>query len=369
MAQESYFPQSPYNVSQYNISNYWTASIVTPIPQGINGSLIQAVLFENPSKLERVLTFMGVYLNPADPAKGEENYANPYSTCLAADYEFAGTAAEAAMQAACEEFGRVDTKLHDWRKQAKELIGTTSPTFLTGHSQGCTLAMSESLLSYTYNNATNNNTSSILPTVCFSNPGGLTQKWMESYDPELVIRMNGNDDENNNNMLPPPAIWNQSIYTLQTWTDPLSNCLEPVVHNTNTSIATMCSFAGSSVPACGLNTTFSHQVFSPCVEQSHYVDNLQSVPEVFSTNACTTDQTTTTTTTTSDWTGRDCPHNNNSNAVIVGGDDDDDDNNSELSSVLPSDSSSSGIRVDLDYTFMCTSSLVCLFILAARQFG
>ena len=200
MAKESYFPQSPYNVSQYNISNYWTASIVTPIPQGINGSLIQAVLFENPSKLERVLTFMGVYLNPADPAKGEENYANPYSTCLAADYEFAGTAAEAAMQAACEEFGRVDTKLHDWRKQAKELIGTTSPTFLTGHSQGCTLAMSESLLSYTYNNATNNNTSSILPTVCFSNPGGLTQKWMESYDPELVIRMNGNDDEGNNNM-------------------------------------------------------------------------------------------------------------------------------------------------------------------------
>ncbi|OEU16988.1 hypothetical protein FRACYDRAFT_239585 [Fragilariopsis cylindrus CCMP1102] len=129
----------------------------------------------------------------------------------------------------------------------------------------------------------------------------------------------------------------------------------------------MRSFAGSSVPACGLNTTFSHQVFSPCVEQSHYVDNLQSVPEVFSTNACTTDQTTTTT---SDWTGRDCPHNNNSNAVIVGGDDDDDDdNNSDLSSVLPSDSSSSGIRVDLDYTFMCTSSLVCLFILAARQFG
>jgi hypothetical protein len=184
---------------------------------------------------------------------------------------------------------------------------------------------------------------------------------MESYDPELVIRMNGNDDENNNNMLPPPAIWNQS---LQTWTDSLSNCLEPVVHNTNTSIATMCSFAG-----CGLNTTFSHQVFSPCVEQSHYVDNLQSVPEVFSTNACTTDQTTTTTTT-SDWIGRDCPHNNNSNAVIVvGGGDDEDNNNSELSSVLPSDSSSSGIRVDLGYTFMCTSSLVCLFILAARQFG
>ena len=83
-----------------------------PIPQGINKSLTQAVLFD-PSQSERVLTFMGVYLNPADPAKGEENYANPYLTCLAADYDFTGTAAETAMQAACEELGRVDTKLHD----------------------------------------------------------------------------------------------------------------------------------------------------------------------------------------------------------------------------------------------------------------
>jgi len=120
--QQLYRPQSPRNVSQYNISNYWTTNIVIPIPQGVNGSLIQAVLFENPSKSGRVPKFMGAYLIPANPQKDEESYANPYSTCLAADCKFTGTADEAAWQEACEESGRVDTNLHDWNYQVNELI-------------------------------------------------------------------------------------------------------------------------------------------------------------------------------------------------------------------------------------------------------
>ena len=366
MALQSYFPQSPYNVSQDQQAQYWTAQIVTPVPQGVNGSLIQAVLFENPAHTERVLTFMGVYINPGDPATGEENSGNPYSTCLAADYEFTGTAGDVAFQDACDEFGRVDTQLHEWRAQAQALIETTAPTFLTGHSQGCTFALSEAVLSYNTDNAT----ASILPTVCFSNPGGLTPKWIDNYDPELTRRL-----QQDNNM-----IGKHSMYTLQTWTDPFSNCLAPMVHTTqtinttSTRIATVCSFAGSSVAACGLNTTFSHQVFSPCVAQSHYVANLQAVPDVFATTACTTtDPTATATSTSSDWTGRVCPHQTNtSNPVIDAGDGTEEETTTaEVSSVLPSESStstSSGIRV-ADRQDMATSFLVCLFFLAARQLG
>ena len=365
MALQSYFPQSPYNVSQYNTSQYWTANIVTPVPQGINGSLIQAVLFENPEQTERVLTFMGVYINPGDPATNETNSGNPYSTCLAADYEFTGTAGDVAFQDACDKFGRVDTQLHEWRQQAQALIETTAPTFLTGHSQGCTFALSEALLSYNTDNAT----ASMLPTVCFSNPGGLTPNWIENYDPELVRRLQQGNNINGKD----------SIFTLQTWTDPFSNCLAPMVHTTqtinttSTRIATVCSFAGSSVAACGLNTTFSHQVFSPCVAQSHYVANLQAVPDVFATTACTTTDPTATSTS-SDWTGRVCPHQTNtSNPVIDAGDGTEEEtHNSKPSSVLPSESAatSSGIRfVDLHGTGRGMTFLVGLFLLAARQLG
>ena len=367
MALQSYFPQSPYNVSQYNTSQYWTANIVTPVPQGINGSLIQAVLFENPEQTERVLTFMGVYINPGDPATNETNSGNPYSTCLAADYEFTGTAGDAAFQDACEEFGRVDTQLHEWRQQAQALIETTAPTFLTGHSQGCTFALSEAVLSY------NTSTATMLPTVCFSNPGGLTPNWIENYDPELVRRLQQGNNINGKD----------SIFTLQTYTDPFSNCLAPSVHtntktttnNTTSQIATVCSFAGSSVAACGMNTTFSHQVFSPCVAQSHYVANMQAVPDVFATTACTTDFTPTSTS--SDWTGRVCPHQTNtSNPVIEDGDatEEEETTTAEVSSVLPSESSttstSSGIRLaDRQDTGRGMSFLVGVFFLAASQLG
>merc|ERR1711865_98843 len=163
--------------------------------------------------------------------------------------------------------------------------------------------------------------------------------------------------------------WKDSIFTLQTYTDPFSNCLAPVEHTntktttntTTTRVATVCSFAGSSVAACGLNTTFSHQVFSPCVAQSHYVANLQAVPDVFATTACTT------TPSSSDWTGRVCPH------LEEGDDTEEETTKAEVSSVLPSESStstSSGIRVaDLHDTGRGMLFLVGLFFLAASQLG
>jgi len=194
MAEESYWPQSPRNVDE------WNATVVTPVPQGINGSLVQAVGYTNPDTSERILSFMGVYLSPAH--KNKTDYAEPYSTCLAADVEFKGTDAENAWQETCTFAGRVDTNLSEWASQAKLLVQEFRPTFLSGHSQGCSIAISEGILTG-------------LPVVCFSIPGELTNSWMDAY-PGLKDAVNDEKQQRSD-----------SLYSLQTWTDPYSNCLQP----------------------------------------------------------------------------------------------------------------------------------------------
>ena len=283
-ALQSYFPQSPRNVPAYNISNYWSVQVVTPIPQGIdsvnNGSLslVQAVLFENPTQTERVLTFMGVDLNPADPAKGTDNdYANPYSTCLASDYEFMGTDAESAWQETCTNAGRVETNITAWSEQAGELVQRYQPTFLSGHSQGCTIAISEAILSSSSSSSKNNGQ---LPAVCFDVPGSLSDSWVAGY---LGLSAKIINEEEGAGVF---AAAKSSIYTLEVQTGPYANCILPVPSNPNKQVATVCSFRGT-LPSCGLNTNFSYHPFSECVQQAHYVSAIQNVPEQFAADDCT----------------------------------------------------------------------------------
>ena len=273
MALQSYFPQSPRNVSDG--TQNWMVEIVTPIAQGVNGSLVQAVLFHKND--ERLLAFTGVLLYP------NTDTANPYLACMAADYQFVGTDAEAAWHYTCTNEsttgGPVDANLTEWATQAHQLVRVYQPTLLSGHSLGCATAVSEGLRSN-------------LPVVCFSASSHLSQRWMSDY-PGLW-----NDNLHNNNN-------DNDLFVLQTYTDPYSNCLEPTP---SIGVANMCGFPGrSAVGGCGRNSTFRYDPFSDCVRQSHYVSNILSVPLEFEQRQCVSRQVVGTAT----QEARFCPHHHN----------------------------------------------------------
>lgn len=162
----TYQPRDPQDSNQ--LPDYWKAQVVTPIQQGTDGQLVQAVLYSNeyrnPQNPQRVLSFAGV-LRPSELIET----AFPDGACLAASYGFKRTQAEAAWQKICVQTGYKIVNMTEWARQAGELVRSTGATFLTGHKMGCELAKSEGLLN------------PHLPVVCWGTTGTFTQAWIDAY--------------------------------------------------------------------------------------------------------------------------------------------------------------------------------------------
>ena len=159
-----------------HMPDYWQAEVVTPIQQGVNGQLVQAVLysneFRNTENPQRVLAFAGVQ------ERGSDSGAIPDGACLEAMYGFKGTQAESTWYMACLQNGYKAPNMTEWAIQAGALVESTNATFLTGHKQGCEIAKSEGLLK------------PHLPVVCWSATGSLTGAWIDAY-PGLADAVHG----------------------------------------------------------------------------------------------------------------------------------------------------------------------------------
>lgn len=165
-----------------HMPDYWQAEVVTPIQQGVNGQLVQAVLysneFRNTENPQRVLVFAGVQ------SYGRDKGAIPDGACLEATYGSKGTQAESTWHMACLQNGYKAPNMTEWAIQAGALIESTKATFLTGHKQGCDIAKSEGLLK------------PHLPVVCWSATGSLTRAWIDAY-PGLAEAVHGKKSQNN----------------------------------------------------------------------------------------------------------------------------------------------------------------------------
>lgn len=265
----TYFAQNPRDSDQY--PDYWKAEIVTPDPQGVNGSLIQAVLFtngfRNSENEQRVLSFAGVQTQM-------QEFATPEGACLAAEYGFKGTAAESAWQHTCIENGFLVPDMSEWASQVNALIEEVRPTFLTGHKLGCDFAKSAGILNPD------------LPVVCFAATGTLTQAWIDAYpgladaiDNNNNNNTNTNENENENSAFPE----NDAIYVLQTYTDPHSNCIHPPPSR-GSGLANVCYF--HATVDCDLQMTFDYGVFSRCVQGTSSTLVMFTVPIEFEEEEC-----------------------------------------------------------------------------------
>eukprot|EP00536_Pseudo-nitzschia_multiseries_P010619 jgi/Psemu1/289177/fgenesh1_pg.331_\ len=135
-----------------SLPTYWKAEVVTPVPQGVNGSLVQAVLFSNehrnPDNPQRVLSFAGAML--WGTGVRDDQTAIPDGACLAAMYQFKDTTfAEATWQHLCFQNGYTVPDVAAWAEQIEALVEKTKPTFLTGHKLGCDIALTVGLLNPT----------------------------------------------------------------------------------------------------------------------------------------------------------------------------------------------------------------------------
>jgi hypothetical protein len=289
----TYFPQNPRDSDNHDPGLYWKAQIVTPVEQGVNGSLVQAVLYSNeyrnPENPQRVLSFAGVKTD--NLAKT----ASPESACLAALYGFKGTDAEGDWLHTCVQNGYLVPNMTEWGAQVGALVKSTNATFLTGHRLGCELAKSEGLLN------------PHLPVVCWSATGSLTEAWIDAY-PGLsdairrtfdtartnqttsINNNNNTDDENNDNTSTETSnscVYvpeNDQIYVIQTLTDPISNCLLPP-ETPGTGLAHVCAYgviARCDDPSNG----FDYGIFSRCIEASLTLALFQNLPEIFESHDC-----------------------------------------------------------------------------------
>mmetsp|Transcript_23031 Transcript_23031/g.48268 ORF Transcript_23031/g.48268 Transcript_23031/m.48268 type:complete len:482 (+) Transcript_23031:161-1606(+) len=201
---------------------YWKAEIVTPVPQGVNGSLVQAVLYTNTHRNienpQRVLSFAGVMLWGSGVESNQT--AIPEGACLAAFYQFKDTQAESAWKRLCLENGYVWPNMKEWATQIEALIEEIKPTFLTGHKMGCDIAKSVGIL--------NPN----LPVVCWVSTGTLNQAWIDAYPglAKAIENSNHGIDVNNN------------MYVIQGRTDPHSMCLLPQTMP-GSGVANICTYS------------------------------------------------------------------------------------------------------------------------------
>ena len=315
----------------------WKAKVVTPVQQGVNGQLVQAVLFSNeasnPENPQRVLSFAGVQFR-----EGSYKEILPDGACLEASYGFKETQAEGTWQMSCMQSGYKVPNMIEWATQVGALVESTNPTFLTGFKQGCEIAKSEGLLRPN------------LPVVCWGATGTLTEAWIDAY-PGLAKAIgkdntdneNGtydsvfdpiavnNDDYNSNeetetnttvavmnvnsnvvtSVIDPIAEngntaseratagaessssattyrpQNPNIYVIQTFTDPSSNCLLPP-EAPGTGLANVCAYsAGSRCDANNGTPRFDYSLFSRCSDMSSLPILLQSnLPVDFDETSC-----------------------------------------------------------------------------------
>jgi len=243
MCLEAYFAQSPVPV------NDWAGTIVVEDPD----SVVQAVLYEKMGV--RVLSFAGVRAHAANPAKNRSNYADAHDACLAAAYPFVGSDAESAWKNTCLEYGPVPVSLADYGALANALVGQYKPTLLTGHSDGCRTALSAGAI---YG----------LEAVCFASTRWFTGAWLNAY-PGLAGAIS--------------SVGPEQLYALQVDGDPYSNCLAKPESAMEIQAAT-CHFPGPP-PGCN-GVPFDYDLFSSCVEQTHWEPNMAAVPAAFDVGAC-----------------------------------------------------------------------------------
>ena len=85
-----------------------------------------------------------------------------------------------------------------------------------------------------------------------------------------------------------PTVLRGDIFSLQTWTDPYSNCLTPRLGDAPSRLwaASVCSFTGPA-PACAPPVNLSYVFNSPCVVGTHLQQNIIGyVPASFNEIAC-----------------------------------------------------------------------------------
>mmetsp|Transcript_20501 Transcript_20501/g.48114 ORF Transcript_20501/g.48114 Transcript_20501/m.48114 type:complete len:454 (-) Transcript_20501:213-1574(-) len=204
----------------YNLPTYWKAQVVTPVHQGVDGSLIQATIFSNehrnPANPQRVLSFAGAMLWGSGVQKDQT--AIPDGACLAAMYQYRDTHAEGPWLHLCSQNGIVVPNVTAWAEQIEALVEETQPTFLTGHKLGCDIALTVGILNPG------------LPVVCWASPGTLNPAWIDAY-PGLAEALDGNTT----------TIENDSLYVFQRTTDPTSNCILPKPLS-GTGVANVCAY-------------------------------------------------------------------------------------------------------------------------------
>lgn len=315
----------------------WKAEVVTPTQQGVDGQLVQAVLysneFRNPNNPQRVLSFAGVQVGDA-----KQKEALPDGACLEASYSFKGTEAEGSWQMICMQSGYKVPDMTEWATQIGELVQSTNATFLTGYKQGCEIAKSEGLLN------------THLPVVCWGTTGTLTEAWIDSYpglakaigkvtddDDNMLDSISATtDDEEDSSGIPGATAGigssngvvdavmanptddatttainpndnfavertnaydekfmgvylpqNHQMYVLQTYTDPSSNCLLPP-EAPGTGLANVCAYAaGSRCDPVNGAPRFDYSIFSRCSEMATLPILLQSnLPVAFEEANC-----------------------------------------------------------------------------------
>lgn len=206
--------------------------------------IVPAVYYQHNSTGTGILSFRGVL--------------DDVSGCISAKYKFNGTAAGPTWFETCRGSGPeafLQAQLSIVAKQTAALIAShPRVSLLTGHSLGCYTAMAAGRIAR-------------LPVVCYDAPGSFGTAWLSSY-PGLQETIA------TERQLP------TNIFTLQAFSDPLSNCLLPRLGDDPRRVwgATTCSFAPPP-PGCSPGfSELSYDVSSDCVAQSHYMQNMRTVP-------------------------------------------------------------------------------------------
>ena len=229
--------------------DHWKSEIVTPLSQGVNGTLVQAVLFSNE------------YRNPQNPQRilSFATYIGGQDMCLHGLYAFKGTEAEATWREVCNRNGNIEPNMAEWARQAGALVKSTRATFLTGFYVGCDIAKSEALLNPG------------LPAVCFSATGDLSEAWIEAY-PGLSEAVGRGDPSftSNGERLTSSYPANDQIYVIQRTTEPNSNCLLPPP-KPGTGLAHVCVYPSDGF--CEPPWEFSYDPFKECAVFSMITQN------------------------------------------------------------------------------------------------
>lgn len=235
--------------------------------------LVPAVVYQHNITGTKIVSFRGVYSDK--------------SVCLGAKYIFPRSAAEPDFRTGClQATGELSNASLPWGEaggpgglaNARVNLSTVAAQtaqlldehpqvrLLTGHSLGCITALSAGRIRG-------------IPVACFAAPGSFSAAWYTSF-PGLAAAV----DRSASSALPP-----RHLFTIQTQTDPLSNCLTPRLDTDPSRVwaASTCSFNGPP-PGCADNVSLSYNITSGCVEQSHMITSalLATVPARFPATAC-----------------------------------------------------------------------------------